>query len=196
MLIISGPSGAGKSTISNLILESVPNCYYSVSTTTRVKRDNEVQGREYNFVSKDEFLRDIESNNFLEYEMVHSNYYGTSRKDVENAIKDNKFILFDIDVRGHNSIKKVFPDAKSIFITAKNKNILKDRLLNRGLDSYDIISQRVGNALFELKNANSFDYIVVNEDISKTKEAVLNIIDTFKFLNNNERLTNLVHNFS
>ena len=118
VLIISGPSGCGKSTLTKSLIESIPNVYFSISTTTRPMREGETDGVHYHFVSKEHFLQDIHNNVFLEWAEVHTNFYGTSLKPVQQALEQDKIVLFDVDVQGHHSIKEYFGDfAKSVFIT-------------------------------------------------------------------------------
>lgn len=192
MLIMSGPSGAGKSTLMKVLQEEIPNFYFSISTTTRQPRLNEVNGREYFFTTKEAFQQGIDRNEFLEYEEVHGNFYGTSIKPIAEAIVEQKFILFDVDVKGHNNIKKHYPLAKSIFITTKNLQILEDRLYKRNSDSKEMIQKRLFNAKEELKYANTFDYLLINDNIINSKQTILHIARSLMFANHETKIQSLL----
>jgi len=176
ILVISGPSGSGKSSVIKGLLNSIHKSFLSVSTTSREPRSGEEDGVHYNFVSKNEFLEHIQDNNFLEYEKVHDNYYGTQRDLVENAINEGKLVVFDIDVRGQKSIKEIYPEiTTSIFLTTPSLSILKDRLYGRGTDSEEVIERRINNAKEEVKSIPNFDYLVINDLLSKAEDQVLKI---------------------
>ncbi|STQ86146.1 guanylate kinase [Helicobacter muridarum] len=192
IMIISGPSGAGKSTLTNFLRYYISNIYFSISTTTRSMREGELHGREYFFVSKEDFYRDIELGNFLEYEQVHDNFYGTGLCQFQEGILNNRFIVCDVDVRGHNSIKKFYPNAKSVFITTKDLATLESRLLKRQTDSKHIIQKRIRNALDELKYADAFDYLLINDNIEDSKEAILHIAKSIILLNHASKMQDLL----
>ena len=192
MLIISGPSGAGKSTLMQVLQEAIPNFYFSISTTTRQPRAHETHGKEYFFTTKEEFIKGINNGEFLEYEEVHGNFYGTSITPITKAIEEQKFILFDVDVKGHNSIKKHYSLAKSIFITPKNLQILEERLYKRNTDSKEMIQKRLFNAKEELKYANTFDYLLINDNIVNSKQAILHIAKSLMFANHETKIKSLL----
>lgn len=192
MLIISGPSGAGKSTLMRALQEVIPNFYFSISTTTRQPRPHETNGKEYFFTTKEEFMKGINNGEFLEYEEVHGNLYGTSITPISKAIKEKKFILFDVDVKGHNSIKKHYNLAKSIFIATKNLQILEERLYKRNTDSKEMIQKRLFNAKEELKYANTFDYLLINDSIVNSKQAILHIAQSLMFANHETKIQSLL----
>ncbi len=196
MLILSGPSGCGKSTLSSFIQQNIPNLYLSISTTTRKIRANETNGVEYFFTTKEEFLKQVENGEFLEYEEVHGNLYGTSKKQIDKAILEKKFILLDVDVRGHNSIKKYYPNAKSIFIMTKNLKILEERLRNRALDDEEMIQKRLTNARDEIKLANNFDYLLINDKMGESKDMVLSISKSILCVNSLAKINSLLENCS
>lgn len=196
MLIISGPSGAGKSTLTKVLQAEIPNFYFSISTTTRKPRENEIHGREYYFSTKEAFKEGISKGEFLEYEEVHDNFYGTSIKPIEKAIQKDKFILFDVDVRGHNSIKKYYPLAKSVFIAPKNLHVLQDRLCKRGTDSDEVIQKRLFNAKEELKYANTFDYLLINDNMTNSKKAILHIAKSLMFANHETKIQALLAQYA
>lgn len=196
MLILSGPSGCGKSTLSSFIQQNIPNLYLSISTTTRKIRANETNGVEYFFTTKEEFLKQVENGEFLEYEEVHGNLYGTSKKQIDKAILEKKFILLDVDVKGHNSIKKYYPNAKSIFIMTKNLKILEERLRNRALDDEEMIQKRLTNARDEIKLANNFDYLLINDKMDESKDMVLSISKSILCVNSLAKINSLLENCS
>ena len=166
ILILSGPSGCGKSTLLKEIYKNIDNYYFSISTTTRTPRAGEQDGVDYYFVSKEDFEKDIEEGNFLEWAKVHDNYYGTSLKPIIEALNDGKLVIFDIDVQGHKIVrKKLNSQVTSVFITTPSLSILKDRLYSRNSDSNEIIEKRLSNAKEEI------DVLVIG--INKAKEFLL-----------------------
>ena len=195
ILIISGPSGSGKSTLTKILKEHIPNLYFSISTTTRRAREGEENGREYFFISHSDFMQGIQSGEFLEYEEVHGNFYGTGLSQFEDAISRDAFILCDVDVKGHNSIKSHYPHAKSIFITTKDMQTLQKRLRERNTDSEEMIQKRLLNALEELKHATCFDYLLINDTIQDSKEAILHIAKSIFLINTEARVQDLVEKF-
>jgi len=152
VLVLSGPSGSGKSSLINSVKDELGDYYFSISTTSREPRGQEVDGREYFFVSKDEFKKDIAEGAFLEYAKVHGNYYGTSLKNVYDALSENKMVLFDIDVQGHDSLKNILGDIMtSVFITPPTSQTLEKRLRTRATDDEDVIQKRLLQANDEIK---------------------------------------------
>lgn len=195
LLILSGPSGCGKSTLSAEILSKIPNAYFSISTTTRPKRENEQNGVHYHFVSKEEFLAQIEDGKFLEWAQVHNNYYGTSLLPITQALEQGKLVVFDVDVQGHKSIKEHFGnEAKSVFITTKNAEILKSRLQMRNTDDKATIELRLTQAQSEIQHLCEFDFLIVNDDINEAKNAIVCIAKSLFYLNGDKNLT-LVKNW-
>ena len=176
ILVISGPSGSGKSSIINYLLAEVENATFSVSTTSRPMRDGEVDGIDYDFVSKEEFLKLIKNNQLLEYEKVHDNYYGTRKDLVEDALEFGKLLIFDVDTRGRANLYQHFSDIMvSVFVTTSSRDVLEDRLRGRGTETEEAIQVRLKNAVEEMKHLPEFDYFVVNEDIEVAKKHVLEI---------------------
>lgn len=194
ILILSGPSGCGKSTLLKEIYKNIDNYYFSISTTTRAPRTGEQNGVDYYFVSKEEFEKDIEEGNFLEWAKVHDNYYGTSLKPIIEALNDGKLVIFDIDVQGHKIVrKKLNSQVTSVFITTPSLSILKDRLYSRNSDSNEIIEKRLNNAKEEIDSFLDYDYLIINDDLHKaTKEilAIANIARTKTKLFDKELLLN------
>jgi len=176
ILVLSGPSGAGKSSLINKIIDDIGDCYFSISTTTRPKRDGEEEGVHYHFVTKDEFEKDIEDGHFLEYATVHSNYYGTSLKPVKEALEAKKLVIFDIDVQGNEAVVKRLGDiTTSVFVTTPSLSELKRRLHNRSTDSDDVIENRIKMAKEEVKRVNEYDFLVINDDLDEAAEILKTI---------------------
>ncbi|MBL0686477.1 MAG: guanylate kinase [Sulfurospirillum sp.] len=176
MLVISGPSGSGKSSLMNEMIKRVDNIYFSISTTTRLKREGEIEGVNYHYISKDEFENDIEKGFFLEWAKVHDSYYGTSLKLISKALQNNKLVIFDIDVQGYKILKKKFGnDISSVFLTTQNRTELKFRLTKRGTDSKKTVEKRINNALVEMAKIEEYDYLLVNENFEKTLEKLISI---------------------
>lgn len=182
ILILSGPSGSGKSTLCSAIMKKIPNVYFSISSTTRKPREGEKDGREYHFLSQEEFLKDIEEGNFLEWAQVHSNYYGTSLKPVEEAISEGKIVVFDVDVQGHHNIKKHYGKlATSVFVTTPSKSVLAERLKGRRTDDEEVIEMRLMHAYNEMKHIDEFDFLIVNDEIQTATEAILSIVQSLRY---------------
>ena len=135
LFVVSSPSGGGKSTICKQLLLKIPELEYSISTTTRQPRDNEKNGKDYYFISKDEFMKMIENDKFIEWAKVHGNYYGTSREVVDNYIDNGKNCILDIDIQGGKQIKEKYKKAVLIFIVPPSIQVLEDRLKKRATDS-------------------------------------------------------------
>ena len=168
ILVLSGPSGAGKSSLIKAISEDLGPHYFSISTTTRTMREGEVNGRDYHFVDMQEFEKDIESEQFLEYALVHGNYYGTSLKPVKDALKEGKLVIFDIDVQGNMSVKNRFGEiATSVFITTPSLKELERRLRFRGTDAEEIIQKRIKMARLEVQRISEYEFFIVNDDLEK-----------------------------
>ncbi len=171
VLVLSGPSGAGKSSLINKIIDDIGDCYFSISTTTRPKREGEEEGVHYHFVSVEEFKRGIENDEFLEYAIVHGNYYGTSLKPVKEALAQGKLVIFDIDVQGNVSVNNRLGDiTTSVFITPPSLSELKRRLYARGTDSEEVIQNRIENAKKEIQRVSEYDYLIINDDLDTAAE--------------------------
>jgi guanylate kinase len=176
ILIISGPSGSGKSSIINYILSEVDNSTLSISTTSRDIRDGEIDGMDYNFVTKDEFQNMIEEKRFLEYENVHGNFYGTDKEFVEEALEFGKLLVFDVDTRGRESIMKFYSDiAVTLFVTTPSREILEERLRGRGTETEEQVQKRLQNAIEEMREMKNFDYFIVNDDLDRAKEEAIQV---------------------
>jgi guanylate kinase len=181
VLVLSGPSGAGKSSLINKISEDIGDFYFSISTTTRPKRDGEVDGVHYHFATHEAFQKDIEENHFLEYALVHGNYYGTSIKPVRKALEKGQLVIFDIDVQGNTAINNRLGDiTTSVFITPPSLKELEKRLKNRSTDSSEVIHKRIEMAKREIQRISEYDFLVINEDLDKAAEMLKQIAITAK----------------
>jgi guanylate kinase len=169
LYIISAPSGSGKSTLVNEIRKVVPDLEFSVSYTTRPKRGSEQNGREYYFISREEFERMIGADEFLEHADVFGNYYGTARRFLREAELRGKDLLLDIDVQGERQVKLRIPDSVSIFVLPPSRQVLELRLRRRseaeGADSEQVIQRRLHEAAKEIENYPNYDYILVNDQL-------------------------------
>ena len=176
ILVLSGPSGAGKSTIIHAAADKIGEYYFSISTTTRAPREGEQHGREYFFVTKEEFEEDIKAGNFLEYAQVHGNYYGTSLKPVREALGVGKLVIFDIDVQGHRLVRAKMNDiTTSAFITPPTLKELEQRLRARCTDNDAVITQRIQNAKEEIAAIGEYDFMIVNNDIAEAAKQFVTI---------------------
>ena len=176
ILILSGPSGCGKSTLLKEVYKDITDYYFSISTTTRAPRVGEENGVDYFFVTKEEFEKDIESGDFLEYAKVHDNYYGTSLKPINKALDEGKLVIFDIDVQGHEIVRKKLDSiVTSVFITTPSLEILETRLNSRNTDSKDIIEKRIKNAKGEVEYFQEYDYIIINDNLEIASKQLVSI---------------------
>ena len=177
LIIFAAPSGAGKSSLINKIIESDKNnCELSISATTRSRRDGEIHGKDYFFISDEEFDELKNNKAFIEHAEVHGYQYGTLESFINERLAVGVNVILDIDVQGFNQIKEVIKDTISIFIIPPSIEELKKRLTKRGLDSDDVIRQRLINAKTELQSAELFDYIILNQDFDKALDEILSII--------------------
>ena len=182
LVIISSPSGGGKTSIIHKILQKYPEQYvYSVSATTRKPRPGEIDGRDYFFLSEEQFRRDIKNNLFLEWENVHGYLYGTPKTYIEKCINEGKYVLLDIDVNGALRIADNYPDrAITIFISTPSMGMLIERLKNRKTDSVGEINKRLERIPMEMEKAKQFDYVVINDQLDNTVEQVVEIVEKVK----------------
>lgn len=184
IIVVSAPSGTGKTTIVKNVLGTFPELVFSVSATTRKKRENEVHGKEYFFISEEEFLSRIKNNEFIEWEKVYDYYYGTLKYYVDDYICSGKSVVLELDVNGALAIKKIYNEAFLIYIYPPDMNELVKRLKNRKTESDSDFKKRIERAKMELSYKDKFDYLVLNKDlptaIEETKSIVKNILNKGK----------------
>jgi guanylate kinase len=181
LVIISAPSGAGKTTIVKHLLDSRLNLAFSVSATTRSLRGNETDGEDYFFLTVSEFKRRVENNEFVEWEEVYKEVlYGTLKCELERIWANGNHVLFDVDVMGGISLKKIFNTSSiAIFIMPPSIEELENRLVRRETDSPEKIRMRVEKAREEIKLANQFDTVIINHQLDKAKEEAYKIVSSF-----------------
>ena len=194
VLVLSGPSGAGKSSLINKIIDDIGECYFSISTTTRPMREGEEDGVHYHFVSEDEFKREIDEDQFLEYAVVHGNYYGTSMRPVKKALEEGKLVIFDIDVQGNSAVQNRLGDiTTSVFITPPSLSELRRRLENRSTDSKEVIDKRIEMAKKEIQRVSEYDYLLINDDLDETADKLRLIAVTARLKKSNDEINTFVN---
>ena len=177
LIVITGPSGVGKTTLIKKLLNNYKNdIIFSISYTSRSARKDEANGIDYYFISKKEFENRIKDNRFLEYALVHDNYYGTDKNQVEEVLLSGKDCILDIDVQGGLNLMSKNINAIYIFIAPPSITILRERLLKRYTDTIDVIEKRVMNAEEELKEKDNYHYIILNDNIDKAYNELKTII--------------------
>ena len=177
--MISAPSGAGKTTIARAILGAHPTLEFSVSATTRPVRSGEREGRDYFFLTKEEFRRKIEAGDFVEWEEIYGNYYGTLRQEVDRALESGRHILFDMDVKGGLSIRKRYPESLLIFIRPPSLQILQERLRNRKTENEAAVLRRMERVPLEMQLGVAFDYQIVNDDLKRALAEVNAVVSRY-----------------
>ena len=176
LVIVSGPSGSGKSTVTKIVKDRL-NIPLSISATTRQPRVGEVDGKDYYFLTTEEFENKIKNDEFYEYANVHGNYYGTLKKVVEDNLDKGLNVILEIDVQGALIAKEKKKDAVLVFFKTENMEILEERLRNRKTDSEEVIKTRLENALKELEYQPKYDYTIINNDIEESCRELINIIN-------------------
>jgi guanylate kinase len=176
VFIVSAPSGSGKSTLVSELFKVTKNLDFSISYTTRPPRGSEQNGKEYFFVTKDQFEAMIAANEFLEYANVFGNYYGTAKRFLREAEARGNDLLLDIDVQGAQQVKQGIPDAVSIFILPPDRKTLEWRLRSRGLDSEAVIRRRLDNARREIENYSKYGYILINEKLERATDELKAVV--------------------
>lgn len=177
VVVLSSPSGGGKSTIARRVLAERSDTGYSVSATTRAPRGTEQDGREYHFLSADEFERRVQAGEFLEHASYNGNRYGTLEQEVRLVTQDGRHVLLDIEVVGARLVRERFPEAVLIFLVPPNGKSLAERLRARGTESDAAVSARLERAMDELEAAVEYDYVIVNDDLEDAVRAVHAILD-------------------
>ena len=176
LIIVSGPSGSGKSTVTKIVKDKL-NIPLSISATTRNPRDGEIDGKDYFFLSKEEFKNKIDNDEFYEYAEVHGNYYGTLKKTVEENLDKGLNVILEIDVQGALIAKEKKKDAVLVFFRTKDMAILEKRLRDRKTDSEEVIQTRLKNAETELKYEDKYNYTIINENLDDSIQELINIIE-------------------
>lgn len=181
MIIFSAPSGAGKTTIVKHLLSKFPQFEFSISATSRKMRDGEQHGKDYFFLSADDFKRRIANDEFVEWEEVYAdNFYGTLKSELERIWAKGNVVIFDVDVKGGVNLKRMFPDnSLSLFVMPPSVEELRNRLVGRGTDSAEAIERRVAKAQEELSYSSKFDVVVVNDNLEDAKSKAEDAIASF-----------------
>ncbi len=181
LIIISAPSGAGKTSIVRYLLEHNNHLSFSISATSRAKRESEIDGKDYYFLSVEEFKQRIANEDFLEWQEVYTGqYYGTLKGEVDRICAEGKQVIFDVDVLGGLNIKKYYKDeALAIFIKPPTLECLKERLLLRGTETEETLKKRVDKSVYELSFENQFDEVVVNDNLEEAHRHTMKLIDDF-----------------
>lgn len=181
LIVVSGPSGAGKGTICKEFMKHNENVRLSVSSTTRLPRENEVDGVSYHFTTKEEFERMIDNDELLEYVHVFDNYYGTGKKWVTDRLQDGEDVLLEIEIIGAMKVKEKYPDALLIFILPPSLKELKNRIETRGTETKDQIKGRLDRAMEEIHHIKAYDYFVINQDIDEAVQVMESIVLAEKY---------------
>ncbi|SER05016.1 guanylate kinase [Gracilibacillus ureilyticus] len=176
LFVLSGPSGVGKGTVRKALFEQDTNLKYSISMTTRNKREGEQDGVDYFFRSHDEFKEMIEQNRLLEYAEYVGNYYGTPRQYVEEMIEAGHDVFLEIEVQGAMQVKQNFPEGVFVFLIPPSLEELKNRIQDRGTESEELITSRLQEARKEIEMMESYDYVVVNDDVDNAVKKVQAIV--------------------
>ncbi len=177
LIVVSGFSGAGKGTLLKSLVSKYENYQISISATTRTPREGEKEGREYFFVAKEKFEDMISKGEFMEYAQYVGNYYGTPKKYVEDRMKKGKDVILEIEIQGALQIKKNYPDALLLFVMPPSILELKNRLLNRGSETMELIESRLRRAKEEAMGIEEYDYIIVNEELDFSVEELHHVIE-------------------
>jgi len=192
LIVFAAPSGAGKSSLIKEIVSNNENIELSVSATTRTPREGEMHGKDYFFISDKEFNDLKEKEAFIESANVHGHQYGTLKTFVEEKLENNISVVLDIDVQGFSQISESIKDIISIFIIPPSLDELKKRLVLRGLDTEEVINKRLINAKKELKHAESFDHIVLNDDFNRAFNQITSIIFDKNYEYNDTNIKNIL----
>lgn len=177
LLVVTGPSGAGKGVLVARLVAARPECTFSVSATTRPRREIEQEGVHYEFVSREEFERRRSTGAFLEWAEVHGHLYATPARFVDEGVKAGKVVVLDVDVQGGASVRRARPDAVSVFIHPPSIEALRERLRTRNTDSEEVVERRLRNAPGEIAQYREYDYLVMNDDLEAAVARLIAIVD-------------------
>lgn len=181
LTVISGFSGAGKGTLMKELIKKYDNYALSVSMTTRNPREGEVDGKDYFFISREEFEKNIEEGKLIEHAQYVGNYYGTPADYVYSQLEAGKDVLLEIEIQGALQIKEKFPETLLLFVTTPKAEILIERLKGRGTETIDVINKRLRRAVEESEGIEKYDYLIVNDDLGECVERMHNIIQNSKY---------------
>lgn len=185
--IISGPSGSGKDTILKEVLKIRSDVFFSISHITRKMRVGEVEGDKYHFISREEFEEQLAKNAFLEYNEYSGNYYGTPKAPIEEHLSKGDDVVIECDVNGASALRDILNDVTSIFIMPPSFEILRKRLVGRGTETTEQVERRMNEALNEIRRADEYDYIVVNDDLESAVEDFLTVLNCNKLILKNQK---------
>lgn len=188
LILFSGPSGVGKDTVLDVVLNKNKDLQKSISLTTRDIRENETDGKDYYFISSEDFEKMIAQGEVLEYAQYGSNLYGTPKGPVDKWLSEGKTVVLKIEVQGAENIKKLYPDSVGIFLLPPSMEVLESRLRSRGTEDEDDVKKRLEIAQDEMRKSKMYDYFVINEDIDCASDDVLTIIKALDF--SNKRMNN------
>lgn len=177
LMVLTGPSGAGKGTLVDRLLTLRPDCIFAISSTTRPRRDTETEGVEYRFITPEEFERRRAEGYFLETATVHGHLYGTPVEEVDRHLAQGRVVLLDIDVQGGESVRRLRPDAVTVFVYPPSLEALRQRLSRRGTDAADVVETRLGNAPGEMAQFVHYDYLVFNDNLEQAMATLVAIHD-------------------
>lgn len=185
LFIISGPSGSGKDTVLEKIFKKCPELKFSISVITRPMRENETPDGKYRFISVEQFKEMIENDELLEHNIFVGNYYGTPKKYVLEQLENGFDCMVEVDVNGAEQIMEKMPDAVSMFVCPPSLEVLKSRLIGRGSDAPEIVEKRLNEAIREIKFAENYDYLVVNDNLDDAVENAVSIIKSARLKTKN-----------
>ncbi|MDP4116591.1 MAG: guanylate kinase [Bacteroidota bacterium] len=177
IIAVSAPSGAGKSTILKSVLNAIPEIVFSISATTRPKRETETDGKEYFFITEENFKEKIRNNEFIEWEKFYDYYYGTLKRFIDDNIESGRTVLLEIDVLGALEVKRLYPEAALIYILPPSIEELEARLLNRKTENKIDLQKRLERAKFELGFKDKFDYLVENIELEKAENDTISLVN-------------------
>lgn len=191
VFVVSGPSGSGKDTVLKGLFAENPDIVFSISSITRAMRPGEREGEKYNFISREHFEEMIKNDLLLEHNVFVGNYYGTPRIPVEKAVYEGRDIIIEVDVNGAAQIRKKLPEAVTVFIMPPSFEELKRRLVGRGTESEELIEKRLRSALDEIRRAEEYDYIIVNDDAAAASQSLMSVIKACRL--KTERQKNIIN---